>query len=271
MGEPLFVSFAGTSERPFAVEEAGIGFVYRPIWDCSRQVVLTYLCQPVPPRQVRDAPGLCIARCGEDDARRLDITVLREALAHGVALQRSGFRLLIACPVHFSTLAVSKSWNRYSQVLMDAPPALLRDIGFLLVGMDEGVPAPRIAQEIPKLTQASRHVLAVLPSAEEDMGKFANTGVRAVGIEVRRGKAEREAIPELTMVATQARRKGMETFALGMRSTSLALNAAASGTRFLEGKAVCPPVKEPRYAFVHGLEHLYQPSLAPQRIANAES
>src|SRR5687768_8211846 len=133
MEEPLFVSFAGDEERQYPVREEDIAFVYRPIWDCARQVVLTYLCQPAPSVSMgagAEARSLCVARCSEMDRCRLDVAVLRAVLAHAGELQRAGKRLLIACPIHFGSIAVAKSWASYAQVLNAAPKEALRDVAF---------------------------------------------------------------------------------------------------------------------------------------------
>jgi hypothetical protein len=264
-GRSFFLTFGADQNRQYPVFEKQIEFVYRPIWDCSRQVVLTYLCQPSVPTPDEPSRGhsLCMAPGSEGDQSLLDLIVLREATAHVQTLHRAGFRLLIACPVHFNTIAVSRHWTEFSRILQATHADVLRDIAFLVTGISEGLPSARLAVELPKLTARTRYTFAVLSSAEAPLKKFANTGLHALGVEIGRAQTSHQQIAEqLQWVSNQARGIGLESFALGVRSTSIALQAIESGQRYLEGEAVMAAAKEPRHAYVHDLQDLYRPALS---------
>jgi hypothetical protein len=257
--QPLRVKAGSTLGGVHPVARDKPSFVYRPLWDTSRNVVLTYLCQPLPDTICANAAFSepCTAIGGEDEQAALDMLVLRECLQRVSDLRRAGLRVLIAMPLHFTTLSRPRFWSRYSAAIDAGAPELLRDIAFMVHGFDAGVPNIRLVQEIPRLTRLSRHVFCLIDDEEGVGARFRNTGTYAIGLALSPGRSERAWIKRMSLLMREARGNALEVFTLGAASRSIAINAIGAGIRYLEGSSVRTAVADPRHAFAHKIEDLY--------------
>ena len=237
-----------------------IGFVYRPLWDLTNQVVLTYLCQPIAASVPQDKAGpmeFWLAE-GEEEQARLDLYILRECLERARRLRGEGLRIVLAVPVHFATISRTRSWRQYHDLLGQAPEAVRRDVAFVILGVDHGVPHVRLAQEIPKLSRMCYRVFCVVDRCDSVNSRFAKTGAHGVGAVLGAKDDDLQCAAQLKEVAQEAHSAAIDAFVLGLRSTSTTLLAMHAGIRYLEGSAVRPIVDDPRHGFAHGLEDLYR-------------
>ncbi len=239
-----------------------ISFQYRPLWDSIQKVILTYLCQPIPQSSESKsglaAGGLCLAQ-DPYDACLLDLRVFREIAERMELLRKEGLRIVAACPVHFSTIAHIRSWTKYARALDIAGAGTVRDIAFLLVGIDMGVPNIRLAQEIPKLSSRTKWVFGAIDYHEGLVARFEHTGVRAIGVELRQSSgSNRNSMAMIEALALESQTAGLASFVLGANSRSIVVGAIASGVRYLEGKTIAAPIMEPRHAFVQDIADLYR-------------
>jgi hypothetical protein len=237
-----------------------LSFAYRPIWDCTTNVILTYLCQPIPPgslgRALVGSGGFCTVCSGDDDRVLFDQTILSHCAQYLRELRRSGARLLLALPLHFSTLGRSRAWTQFNNTYLSLEREVLRDIVFVVTEL-EGVPNIRIVQELPKLAGV-RYLFCVIERDGVTAVRGAG-GIHALGCELpKKPPNEMEMLGQVKSLVFDARQNGYESFALGVTSTSRALNAMAAGVRYLEGPAIHAMVSDPRHAFVHELEDLYR-------------
>jgi hypothetical protein len=237
--------------------EDSLTFNYRPIWDCTLKVVLTYLCQPIVKNQlgVSSMPGFCTA-ARDEDRGCLDRAVLAHAVKRIQQMRTEGARVLLAVPLHFTTLARQRIWADFNKLYGTLSHDILRDVIFVILDL-EGVPNIRLTQELPKLSGA-RHIMCAIHHNDRIGERFANTGVHAFGLEFPdAGPSDAELNGCIKSLALDADERGFQSFVLGIQSTSRALNAMAAGVRYLEGPAIHAPVADPRFAFVHGIEDLY--------------
>jgi hypothetical protein len=260
----LNVMFGSDNEASQALLESQFAFTYRPCWDSARKVVLMYLCQPVPTQPSKEAVpsssvyGLCFSP-ERNEASRLDLLVLDEAARRVESLHKAGFRILAACPIHLSTIAGARSWGEYLRALARIPADVLRDIAFLIMGIDSSIPSIRLVQDIPKLSARTKLVFATITYRNGLVRRFANTGIHAIGVELPRPEgSDRPLISMVDGLARDAQALGVESFVLGARNRSTVVGAIASGVRYLEGPAIAPPVSEPRHAFAQEIADLYR-------------
>lgn len=248
-----------SSVRPDDIE-----FVYRPIWDALKQVVVTYLCQPTfgsCPASRMPPADFCVAQ-EEDDQATLDLLVLREGGARVERLHRDGLRVLVALPVAFTTLARPRSCANYMHSCQEIPAEIRRDFASLVFGIGPGVPGIRLGQEVPKLGAITKNVFCVADDVTGAGLRFAGTGARALGCSFGSSDSETRAIERVKRLGQCSREAGLDALALGVQSTSLALHAIAAGVRYLEGPAIRAASADPRHAFSQSLEYLYAEKLA---------
>ncbi len=239
-------------------------FLYRPIWDSVRGVVLTYLGQALP-YTVSSAATFtecCLAET-ESDQALLDELTLLDCLYRARNLRNSGFRIQFAVPLHFSTLSRGKLWQKYSAIRDNASPELLRDLALFVHGIGPDVPNIRLVGELPKLNAISKRVFCLIDDPSSISRQFRNTGIYALGLSYRKAVSEREWIAQLSSAYSSARNEGFETFALGAPTRSAAVNAIGAGARFVEGTGVRGPIADPKLGYVHEVDDLYRDSNQP--------
>jgi hypothetical protein len=249
----------GGPDSRLRVSSRELTFAYRPIWDSINRVVLTYLCQPVL-RSVQPAADVAAGFCTADDEGDqafLDECVLRECVERSTRLRAAGLRIILAVPVHFTSVAHPRMWRDYSGALRQIPDEIARDFAFVVFGIDHGVPHIRLAQELPKLSKRAYRVFCAIDRWQGAGARFAGTGAHGVGAALAEKEDELHAISRLREVAREAQSAAIDSFVLGLRSTSLALISIHSGIRYLEGPVVRPAVDDPRHGFAQGVEDLY--------------
>jgi hypothetical protein len=235
-----------------------LAFTYRPIWDVTNDAVLTYLCQPEAPLLVSGAAmGFCCTD-KEDDQPILDLHVLRECLERASRLRAGGLRVVLAVPVHFATIGRSRSWRDYSDALRRVTAETRRDLAFIVFGIDRGVPNIRLAQELPKLSRMACRVFCIADRCQGVGARFVSTGAHGVGITLDEKDDELQSASRIREIAKEAQAAAIDSFVLGLQSTSLALSSIHSDIRYLEGPVVRPAVSDPRHGFAHSVEDIYK-------------
>lgn len=235
-------------------------FVYRPIWDSVRGVVLTYLCQPLPTTasSAMTFSDLCVAAEGEEDQADLDELALSDSLRRAKSLRDVGLRVQFAIPLHFTTIARTRYWRRYSAIRDSASSEMLKDFAFFIHGIDSSVPNIRLVDELPKLGATSRHLFCLVDEPAAVTRQFRNTGIFSVGLSFRAGSPEKAWMARLSSLSQFARDSGLETFALGAKQRSTAVSAIGAGARFVEGGGVRRPVADPKHVYIHKVDDFYR-------------
>ncbi len=254
----LRLTMVGNPAVRLRVPPQDIGYVYRPIWDSINHVVLTYLCQPVIGAAAAQGAGGFCAAYEEEDQAALDLLVLKQGLEHGARLRAAGLRVILAVPVHFPTVARARTWREYSNALHQIEEEVRRDLASVVLGIERSVPHIRLVQELPKLSRMAYRVFCLADRCQKVGARFANTGTHGIGLELDEKEDEAQTAIRLRDLAREAQAATIEAFALGLRSTSLALGAIHAGMRYLEGPVVRPAVVDPRHGFAHDIEDLYK-------------
>jgi hypothetical protein len=259
---PLRMYFARQPKPRFECFEEQLSFEYRPIWDCSRQGVITYLCQPIPPYGLATAlagtAGFCTAEGQDEDRAYLDGVLLLQCAQRIEQSRKSDSRVRLGTPLHFTTLAQSCAWEHFKDIQQTICPDILRDIVFVVFDL-HSVPNIRLKQQLAKLNRGG-HIFCVTEPGDAVAAQFANAGADAVGIELPQYPPnEKQILGHIQSLGREARQIGCDSFILGVGSTSRALNAMAAGVRYLEGTAVHPSVTDPGHVFIDALEDLYFP------------
>ena len=214
-------------------------FLYRPIWDSVRGIIVTYLVQALlsTVSNKTSFSGFCVAG-NEDDQALLDQLTLQECIDRALSLKESGFRIQFAVPLHFGTLARDKFWSKYSATINKAPTDIVKDIVPFVYGLYSDIPNFRLARELPKLNVISRNAFCVVDNSNirpdglsSITRQFQNANVYALGLARSKEDPEKIWMQRLSRICQDARRMGFETFALGAgeRSAAVMLLAQALG------------------------------------------
>jgi hypothetical protein len=246
---------ADTAPRRVAIKD--IAFTYRPVWDTAKHAVLSYLCQPLIVTAGDPEPGYLAPEEGED-AALFDQLTLEHCIDQALRLKTTGVRIVLAVPVHFSTLSRMKSWQAYSAAYRRMPAEVQRDLAFVVTGIDRGVPHIRLVQEIPKLAVSAYRVLCHISESESAGARFARTGAHGIGFAIMPRDSEPQIVKSMQQLAKEAQTAKVDCFLLGVPSTSVALAAVEASVRYLEGPAIRPAVSDPRHAFAHDVAELYR-------------
>jgi hypothetical protein len=254
--------FSATGQRSIGAEESpavaphAFAYSFRPIWDCKMNVILIYLCQPITGETEAAAYKFCSVKDNEEENALLDRRVLLHCAGHMQELHRNGQRLLLGVPLHFSTLAHSRTWNLFNDAFRGITQKVLRDMVFIVHDLGE-VPDIRLVQELPKLA-GSRHVLCTIERSKLNEVRSAGSIIHALGFELAENEPDEIKLNgQIKSMASSVIKTGYEPFLLAVANTSCALHAMAAGVRYLEGPVIHPMVADPHCAKTHKLEHLY--------------
>lgn len=256
------LSFTHLVQRHENVSATEISFIYRPIWDAKNRAIITYLCQPVIMRAGdtgSNVPGgFCISIESEANQTELDILVLKKCVSQIEKLAAAGFRVLVAVPIHFNSLARPRLWETYQEFYRKVSLESSRSLAFVVHGFEDGVPNIRLVQELPKLPKERHRLFCVLNNFDRAGLQFANTGVHAIGFVMdSKFGSEKSAIDTMKSMSRAAQKVGAVCFVLGAESKSLVLNGIEAGLRYFEGPVVQTTVEDPRHGLAYILENLY--------------
>jgi hypothetical protein len=233
------------------IPPAALGF--RPVWNYAKRAVFAYLCDAdVLPKADELGSFETEAQIAKLDGEILDL-VEREIAESA----KNGGRIVVYCPVHFSTLAHWRSGPAYFRRVSALGSAAEQRVVWLVRGVTRGAPHSRLVECLPRLTGHGRATYCEVDPEDPHLNRFANLGVRALGFRWSdRIDAEGVRIAQTFVFRTRA--AGFQTFATALDTLAAVVIALSSGVGELEGAAVRPPVPKPDTAFRLSLADLYR-------------
>jgi hypothetical protein len=242
---------------------ASLRFLYRPIWDQTRNVVSAYLCMSQAPSADGSSlwwDGAVVTQGDADMRARLDEIVLKHTLDDLDELLRDKRTLLLVLPLHFESLASAPRRRRYAQMLQDRLNDTTRKLLLIEIeGTPHGVPQPRLVELIAPLRPHCRGVLLRLAPETVDFANAKGTGATAVGCDIAyHAGTEFLLMQHMNRFARTASEKaGLSTYVLGAHSMSLVAAALGAGFVSIAGDAIAKPINHPRGLVEFSLSDLY--------------
>lgn len=248
-------------ERSWEVLAKQIGYIYRPMWTVRSQAVTAYHCLPTRPGEdggmlvgydviPRDAPPRFIPR--------LDGVLLRKAAQELTWLRSADKPLLLAIPVHFETLARTRSRVAYINDCHDIPEELRRYLVLELVGVEDGIPSGRLIELTSALCTECRALLIRLPIGFTDFDAVGKTQATACGLAVDEPTmAEALLFKEFNRFCEEAEQVHKQKYVHGLSSPSLLTAALGAGFDYVDGETVASVTEEPEAAHRLGLEGIF--------------
>lgn len=217
--------------------------VFRPVWDVAQQAVFTYHC--VPCRHHDDGStmhGKAVLDGHpnyEAALARLDLEGLLHALQSLHAGLRHGLRFFVSVPMHYDTLAGRRPRDAFLQSMLAVPEEMRRYVLFELIGLPAGIPDSRFMEMLTLLSPFSRAVFVRSGLSRRGLERYAATGVHAVGADLNEHRRDEAALgSEIERFVEAAERLRLPTYLHGVETSSLAVQAAAAGVRYIEGARV---------------------------------
>ena len=226
---------------------------YLPLWDVKRNALTTYL---VLPRSVEQESAtsldmyshLCLQQ-GPGNRVLLDIKILKDVAAELSQMEKDGRKLLIACPVQYSTLHDYDSYEQYKSHLDKISRTQRPYLVLYIVNSEKKkLPLKDAYWFAAPLRQLCRHVFAEIPLRRDiNFNYLRNTGIDVAGIRIDgTATSEQETISLITSFCTKAKALKIPlTFITGVTSLSLTTSAVCAGFDFLGGGAVHNAVDRP--------------------------
>lgn len=250
--------------------EAALRMMFRPMWFVRRQVLSTYLCQPVTIRngQRRNVDHELYCSVTGNGTVMLDQRMVRESAAVVERLMRRKKRVVISVPVHFNTLIRFESGRAYGEALSEIDPETKRCLVLEMIGAPPGVTSSRLSDAVGYVRSHCRAVVLRRGLEVTDFDRFRNCGVLAVGIDVAQEKArEADLIPRLNRFARQAEQALLQSYIRGVGSLSLTVAAVAAGFTYIDGARLEALDDVPEDIRLFDLDDLYEPLLKPDASA----
>jgi len=239
----------------------GIDFVFRPMWDPTRNVIATYRC--IPQVRLSDLDGAVgdasLAVAGDAEAMaRLDSAVIARIKADLKAMAVDGRRLIIAMPIHFETLCSTAQRRRVTQEIGAIPEAMKQYLVIEVVAVPSGVLKSRLMDVIAPLRLHCRAVSLQVAIGTIDFSQIRGTGVSAVGADISHlAKSEFIVMQQLSRFQRAAEKAEVVTFLHGAQSRSLVAAAVGAGFHYVDGDAVAATLARPERIVPFQLADLY--------------
>ena len=219
---------------------------FEPIFDTKRKSFTGFRVMVM--RQ--DAPALAEEDPFIENPDELRFYIDRYALlSAALGLQRSvaqGNKGLIVIPVHFDTLAVSKTRNVYMQRLREVPSGYIPFIGFAIVGLPVGTPAGRVADVVSFIQPLSHwQSVEILPEPRW-IDIYSSSNCKAVATSARplEGASPKQT-EDLFAVARRARAAQIESILSHVGDKEALHFGLSAGFSQLIGPAVAASCKTP--------------------------
>ena len=242
---------------------AGIDFVFRPMWDPTRNVIATYRC--IPQVKLSDLNGAAgdasLAVEGDADATaRLDVMTVARVKADLTAMAADGRRLIIAMPLHFETLCSGAQRRRAAAELGAIPEPMKQYLVIEIVGVPSGFLKSRLMEVIAPLRMHCRAVSLQVAIGTNDFTQVRGTGISAVGADIAHlAKSEAIVMQQLSRFQRAAEKAEVVTFLHGAQSRSLVAAAVGAGFHYVDGDGVAPTLNRPERIVPFQLADLYMP------------
>ncbi|HXP73537.1 MAG TPA: hypothetical protein VN823_05275 [Stellaceae bacterium] len=242
---------------------AGVDFVFRPMWDPTRNVIATYLC--VPRVRLSDIDGAVgdasLAVAGDSDAMaRLDAATVARVKGDLRAMAADGRRLIIAMPIHFETLCSTALRRRCAAEIGTIPEAMKQYLVIEVIDVPAGVLKSRLMEVIAPLRLHCRAVSLQVAIGTIDFTQIRGTGISAVGAEIAHlAKSEFILMQQLARFQRAAEKAEVVTFLHGAQTRSLVAAAVGAGFHYVDGDAVAATLARPDRIVPFQLADLYMP------------
>jgi hypothetical protein len=242
---------------------AGVDFVFRPMWDPTRNVIATYLC--VPRVRLSDVDGAVgdasLAVAGDSDAMaQLDGATIARTTQDLKTMAADGRRLIIAMPIHFETLCSAALRRRCAAEIGAIAEPMKQYLVVEVVGVPAGVLKSRLMEVIAPIRLHCRAVSLQVAIETIDFTQIRGTGVSAVGTDIAHlAKSEFIVMQQLARFQRAAEKAGVVTFLHGAQSRSLVAAAVGAGFHYVDGDAVATTLARPDRIVPFQLADLYVP------------
>jgi hypothetical protein len=240
---------------------ADMRFAYRPIWDRTRNAIVTYLCiAQVPIADAASALSDAELMIVDDvnQLRRLDSAVQRCVLDNFAELIVEKRRLLITLPAHFESLGHA-AWRRNYLAEITRLDAEARKLLMVeIVGLPRGVLQSRLLDLVAPLRQLCRGVMLRLSLETIDLSQVKGCGAAAIGCDLSGHPGpESVLVQQMGRFARAAERVSMPSYVHGAQTLSLVTAALGAGFNYIDGDAVAKLVDHPRQVAEFRLADLY--------------
>jgi hypothetical protein len=244
----------------------GINFVFRPVWDPTRNAIATYLCVPqVKISDIDSAVGdaSLVVKDDLDGMARLDSATIAHVKEDLQQMAVDGRRLIIATPVHFETLCSASERRKYAAELETIPEPMKQYLVSEVVRVPAGVPKRRLIDVIAPLRLHCRAVWLQVAIETNSFTEIRGAGIAGVGADIATlMKSEFVAMHHLIGFQRAAEKVGVATFLHGAQSRSLVAAAVGAGFHYIDGDGVVPARARPDGMVAFSLADLFQPQQA---------
>ena len=254
------VAPAPRERPPFDWAAGEVIFSYLPMWQISKKVINSYLCQLAlkDSDEIHPIEALFDDEIDEVVIASLDRLVLREALKSIGVLLKSDRRNNIVVPVHFATLASSRARREYLGVLAlvrpEHRPYLIWELSYPHIGISNSP----ILQAASLLRPYGRRILLRVRIDYRHFDNLAVAGIYAVGTEIAdKSGGEARTIHKMESFRARVEQAGLKAYLHGANSLSLATAAVCAGFDHIDGDIIAHSIDNPEGIHSYRIETPY--------------
>lgn len=239
-----------------------IGIQYRPMWDCKRRAISTFLAIPT-----RRLAGQAVVTAGRQNVLsdgnpaahgQLDTFMLQEAGHHLADTLEEGARALVSVQVGYETMASATTRMEYMRHWPQLSEETRKHLILEVIGLPDGIAASRLFELAGMIKRQCRAVIAQVPPGYQAFSLLRDSGISVAGIEIVSRPADETAlVARLQRFAENAGKAGLSTYLHGALSLSLTVAAVAAGFTYIAGNTVASPGDGLQLVRRFGLDDLY--------------
>ncbi|AUG53836.1 hypothetical protein CSC3H3_14790 [Thalassospira marina] len=221
---------------------APISFIYRPLWNVYNQRITNYHCIPI--RRVSAGyiiEGYDVLGTSDEIECIVDLDIATIQAAGKTMAKAIEHNMLFACnlSVHHETLSRAETRRIYLEALDRIPPQIRRFFILEIDGLPVGIPSMRIAEFTSLLHSRIRAITCKVGMEVRNLQPYGNANLFGVTLDlIDNRKPEIDVMKKFDQLAAAANNINLKTAVTNIRSTSLALAAAAAGITYIGGKGV---------------------------------
>lgn len=211
-----------------------------PVWNVKNKLISAYECTPI-----RRGGGLPASALQQSGLELVEIKAIIDTIVYGhvgALLKRNlseQKKALLICPVHASTLSETRYIGAFLASGADIPDAALKSVVFLVTGLKTPISRLRVRDLTQYLRARSRGLVADVSPDIDDFGIFKEFGFHGVRMSTAAaGITEERFLKSMNSFVEKCENAKLESFIAGVKTSSVALGALASGCTYLSGSVI---------------------------------
>ncbi len=231
----------------------GAGIRFGPIWHPPGNIVTSYrtvLNEQTGTQALNRLTGVTTPEELKRTLHELDCLLVGRAIRSLDRLLHGGGMAQILISVNFNSLSSRATRDKYLNLCRDIPDHCKRFLLFEVLGAPNGTPISRLIEIALALKPFGHGVLVEPPASGNQLQELASVGLFGLSVDAKAlPHPVGQAASGLARLVSAATSLNLKVFVHGVDTVGLLDAARAARADYVDGRAVCQPMIEPKTAY----------------------